>query len=94
MLPNLRVSPLVGEGNGPAPWGRGSTRGPPPPRARPRPLPCAAPHTLVPPETPVRLLLAPLDTLLSRRGLVQFPRPVLCNPARMLPHRLTDGTGT
>lgn len=69
----------MGEANGPEPWGRGSTREPTP--LVPSPFPCAAPHTSVPPEIPVRLLLAPLDTLLLRRGLVQFPWPVLCNPA-------------
>lgn len=77
-LPNLRISP---------PWGRGMGRNhgggaAPENSPAPNPLPYAAPHTSVPLETPARLLLAPLDTLLSLRGLVQFPPLVLCNPAR------------
>lgn len=77
MLPNLRVSPRWGRGMGRNHGGGAAPENSP----APNPLPCAAPHTSVPPETPARLLLAPLDTLLSLRGLVQFPRLVLCNPA-------------
>lgn len=40
-----------------------------------------AAYTSVPPEIPARLLLALLDTFSSRCALVQFPRPVLSNPA-------------
>lgn len=50
---------------------------PSPPQSRHYP----AAYTSVPPEIPARLLLALLDTFSSRCALVQFPRPVLSNPA-------------
>lgn len=58
--------------------GGGAAAGTPLP-PQPRHYPAA--YTSVPPEIPVRLLLALLDTFSSRCALVQFPRPVLSNPA-------------
>lgn len=55
--------------------GEGQQPGHPHPRHYP------AAYTSVLPEIPARLLLALLDTFSSRCALVQFPRPVLSNPA-------------